>query len=195
MSDAPGPDDVTRLLAAAGRGDEAALPRVAELVYEELRRIAHHAIHGGNPAQTVNTTALVHEAYLRLAGSETDWESRGHFLGVAAKAMRSILIDHARARRALKRGGGKRRIALDDVLDALDEQRVDVIALDTALGRLAEIDERKVRVIELRFFGGLDIEQTARVLGIGHATVERDWQFARAWLRRELGNGIERDAP
>lgn len=191
VSDSEDLNEVTRLLAAAGRGEEAALPRVAELVYEELRRIAHQAIRSGSPAQTINTTALVHEAYLRLACSDTDWESRGHFLGVAARAMRSILVDHARTRLSLKRGGGQRRIALDDVLGALREQNIDVLALDTALDRFAAIDERKARVIELRFFGGLDIEKTATVLGISHATVERDWQFARAWLRRELDNKLE----
>jgi len=180
-----GSSDVTRLLAAAAGGDAEAMPRVAELAYQELRRIAHAALQRDR-APTLSTTALVHEAYLRLVEPTAGYESRGHFLAVAARAMRSIVVDHARARGALKRGGARQRVALDEVLDALAEQDVDVVEFDGALERLFGIDERRARVVELRFFGGLDIEQTARVLGIGHATVERDWQFARAWLRREL---------
>ena len=139
----------------------------------------------------MRTTALVNEAYLKLVDQKAaGYESRGHFFGVAAKAMRSILVDYARRRGAVKRGGDRGRVPLDDAMAAFEQRELDLGELDTALTRLAELDDRKSRVVELRFFGGLSIDQTAEALGVSHATVERDWDFAKAWLYRELDDGI-----
>ena len=157
--------------------------------YDDLRALAHTLLRGQQPGQTLRTTALVHEAYLRLADRE-DFESESHFYGVAARAMRHALIDYARARKAEKRGGGATPIDIYEIAAAIGSgpghEPIGLLELDDALERLADLDERKARVIELRFFGGLDIARTADVLGVGHATIERDWAFARAWLRREL---------
>ena len=181
---------VTDLLRAWAAGDPAALDELLPLVYDELRRQARRYMRAQPPGHTLQTTALVHEAYLRLVGqSHVDWQSRAHFLGVASKAMRSILVDHARARSAAKRGGAARAITLDEaggVADARSQRGVDVLALDEALARLAELDSRKSQLVELRYFGGLGIEEAAAVLGVSPATVKREWTTARAWLRREL---------
>jgi RNA polymerase sigma factor (TIGR02999 family) len=194
----PSSRDVTALLQAWGRGEQAALDELLPLVYGELRRQAARHLRAQRPGHTLQTTALVHEAYLRLVrqrGAGADWQGRSHFYGVAARAMRSILVDHARARRAAKRGGGAPVISLssaavaDDDPGGVQESEVDVIALDQALARLAELDGRQARVVELRYFGGLSIEETARTLGVSHATVEREWRTARLWLRRELKAG------
>lgn len=160
------------------------------LVYEELRRIADRNF-GDQPAgHTLQPTALVHEAYLKLADrDDAPWRDRTHFLATAATAMRHILVDHARAKGSGKRGGGRKRITLDERLRASPESSVDILSLDEALRELAEIDERKSRVIELRFFAGLSIEETAEALDVSVATVNTDWRFARAWIARTLGKG------
>lgn len=164
---------------------------VAAIVYDELRRIARSTRrHSGT--ETMCTTALVHEAYVKLASASDQLEGPKHFYVVAAKAMRQILVDYARERGRLKRRPAGERIQLDDVIEDMSRRHIDLQALDEALDRLASVDSRKSRVVELRFFAGLDIERTAEVLDIGHATVERDWRLAKAWLRRELhGDGIE----
>jgi RNA polymerase sigma-70 factor, ECF subfamily len=179
---------VTDLLQAWASGDQAALDELLPLVYEELRRQARRYMRAQPAGHTLQTTALVHEAYLRLVGqSAVEWNGRAHFFGVASKAMRSVLVDHARARGAAKRGGSVRAITLDDAGGVPGPQAsVDVLALDEALGRLTELDPRKSRLVELRYFGGLGIEEAAAVLGVSPATVKRDWTTARAWLRREL---------
>jgi RNA polymerase sigma-70 factor, ECF subfamily len=179
---------VTDLLQAWASGDQAALDELLPLVYEELRRQARRYMRAQPAGHTLQTTALVHEAYLRLVGrSAVEWNGRAHFFGVASKAMRSILVDHARARGAAKRGGSARAITLDDAGGVAGPQAsVDVLALDEALGRLAELDPRKSQMVELRYFGGLGIDEAAAVLGVSPATVKREWTTARAWLRREL---------
>jgi RNA polymerase sigma factor (TIGR02999 family) len=179
---------VTDLLRAWASGDQAALDELLPLVYDDLRRQARRYMRAQPAGHTLQTTALVHEAYLRLVGqSPVEWNGRAHFFGVAAKVMRSILVDHARARGAAKRGGSARAITLDEAgVIAGPQASVDVLALDEALGRLAELDARKSQLVELRYFGGLGIDEAATVLGISPATVKREWTTARAWLRREL---------
>lgn len=178
---------VTQLLARAGQGDAHATEELFPIVYDELRSIAAKFLQSEGRAQTLQATALVHEAYIRLVGPEqTPWEGRAHFFGAAARAIRRILIDHARHKGRLKRGGGMNRIPLDEALTVSAEPDVDFIGLDGALTRLAALDEQKARVVELRFFAGLTVEQTARALGVSQSTVARDWQFARVWLSREL---------
>ena len=170
------------------RGEGEALDRLFPIVYDELRGVAR-AVRRGPSAETVNTTALVHEAYLRLAdGASLGFEGRSHFLGVAAKAMRHVLVDHARRRAAQKRGGGLARVDLSETLVGAAPEAPDahVLALDRALARLAERDPRKVRVVECRFFGEMSTEETAAALGVSTATVKRDWRMARAWLFRAM---------
>lgn len=185
--------DVTALLQAWGRGEQGAFDELLPLVYGELRRQAARQLRSQPSGHTLQATALVHEVYLRLVDRpNAEWQGRAHFFGVAARAMRSILVDHARARRAAKRGGRAPALTLgaaDAVADGAPGSEVDVLALDEALTRLAELDLRQARVVELRYFGGSSIEETAQVLGISHATVEREWRTARLWLRRELGPG------
>ncbi|HEX3232971.1 MAG TPA: sigma-70 family RNA polymerase sigma factor [Gemmatimonadales bacterium] len=184
---------MTALLQAWGRGEPAALDELLPLIYEELRRQAARQLRSQPAGHTLQATALVHEVYLRLVGRpDAEWQSRAHFFGVAARAMRSILVDHARARQAAKRGGQARRLTLgaaDGVADRPPESEVDVLALDEALARLAELDPRQAQVVELRYFAGSTIQETAHVLGLSHATVEREWRTARLWLRRELAAG------
>ena len=186
-TDAASPDDLTRLLARAADGDGEALERAAVLVHHELRSIASRVLAGQRPGQTLCTTALVNEAFAKmLGGSGQRYEGRSHFLAVASRAMRSILVDYARARGAQKRGGGRSRVAIDEVIREFESDRLDLIALDDALDRLESRTPRQVRVVEMRFFAGLSIAQTASALGVSHGTVENDWRFARAWLHREL---------
>lgn len=181
------PGEITQLLAAASAGDRSALDRVVPLVYDELRRLAHRQLAGERPEHTLNTGALVHEAYLKLAGLERlEWRDRAHFFAVAAGAMRRILIDYAVRRRAAKRGGGARHEPLDRVMIAAGERAEELLALDEALERLRALDERQSRVVECRFFAGMSIDETAAALDISPATVKRDWMMARAWLNREL---------
>jgi RNA polymerase sigma factor (TIGR02999 family) len=183
----PSPGAVTRMLAKVGAGNQAAFDELFPLVYAELRRIASREMRREKPGRTLQTTALVHEAYLRLLkDASLSFESRAHFLGIAAHAMREILIEHARARSARKRGGGAVRLTLDDALMPMAAASIDVLALDEALERLARLDERHARVVELRYFGGLSVEETAVALDLSPATVKRAWTLARAWLFREL---------
>jgi RNA polymerase sigma-70 factor (ECF subfamily) len=183
--------EVTQILQDLSGGDEQAAARLLPLVYDELRALAGSFFARQSPGHTLQPTALVHEAYLKLAGSEgARWEGRAHFFAVAARAMRQVLMNHARGKAARMRGGGWTRITLDDVVTPPGGAgEIDLLALDEALERLAGLSERQSRVVELRFFGGLTIEQTAHVLGIGTTTVEDDWHLAKAWLRRELKKG------
>jgi RNA polymerase sigma factor (TIGR02999 family) len=180
------PDDVTSLLVASSKGDQEALNQLLPLVYDELRRLADRYLHRERSDHTLQATALVHEAYLRLIDQRVSWANRAHFFGVAAEMMRRILIDHARSKQAAKRGSGGIKISLDDVLELSDERAADFIALDDALKALAEFDPQKAKVVELRFFGGLSIEETAAVMGLGTATITRQWRLAKAWLYHEL---------
>jgi RNA polymerase sigma factor (TIGR02999 family) len=183
----PSAREVTELLNQWAGGDNAAGEKVLPLVYGELRRIAKRSLKRGGSSQTLQTTAVVHEAYLRLVGDRArQWENRTHFFGVAAKAMRQILVDYARASSAAKRGGEQKAIALDDSLVVSDERMPQVVALDDALTALAELHPRQSQVVELRFFGGWSVEETAETLGVSPETVARDWRAAKAWLYREL---------
>jgi RNA polymerase sigma factor (TIGR02999 family) len=185
-----GSRQVTELLVRWRKGDRHALDALIPLVYEELRHIAQHFLQREKPGHTLQSTALVHEAYVRMVGQNLpEWQSRAHFFGIAAQLMRQILVDHARARQAAKRGGDVFKISLDDST-ALPEQRdLDLIALDDALKSLTELDPQQSRIVELRYFAGLTIEDTSEVLGISPATVKRDWATARAWLQREMMRG------
>ena len=182
--------EVTELLHAWEAGDAHALDRLLPLVYEELRRRAAVAMRSERAGHTLQPTALVHEAYLRLVDQRrVHWRSRAHFCAVAAEMMRRVLVDRARARRAAKRSGGWARVTLDDAVAFTEPGDLDVLVLDAALERLATLDERKCRIAVLRFFGGLTLADTAAALGISHATAERDWRFARAWLFDALNRG------
>ena len=182
----PASQNVTQLLLAWERGDEAARDELIPLVYDALRRIARHRLRGERAGHTLQTTALINEAYLRLVDQSVPWQSREHFFGIAARLMRQILVDHARARQRLKRGGDRQQISLACV-EAVPAQAADVLALNDALETLAAVDPQKSRIVELRFFGGLTIEETAQVMGISTPSVERGWRAARAWLQTELG--------
>lgn len=178
---------VTRLLLNWRGGDSQALGALTPLVYDELRRIARRYLQQERPGHTLQSTALVHEAYLKLIDQDVSWQNRAHFFGIAAQFMRRILVDHARAKQADKRGGANAcRVTLVEGIAAAEQSEVDLVALDSALTRLAAIDPQQGRIIELRFFAGLSIEETAEVLEISPATVKRDWAMARAWLFREL---------
>lgn len=182
--------DVTRILNAIGRGDAKATDALLPLVYEELRLLAARKLSHEPPGRTLQATALVHEAYIRLVGDEAPaWNSRGHFFKAAAEAMRRILIDSARRRKSKKRGGDYRRVDGDDAIACLREacSPDDLLALDEALARLAETDPVKAEVVKLRYFAGLTVEQTAEVLGISATTAKLHWAYARAWLLREIG--------
>jgi RNA polymerase sigma factor (TIGR02999 family) len=183
------PHAVTELLAAWGAGDAGASNALVPLVYDELRRQARRALRREGEGHTLQATALVHEAWLRLdAQHDARWESRAQFLAVAAQTMRRVLVDHARARLAIKRGGGDVQITLGDENAAAESpDAMDVLALDDALARLAIMDARKARLVELRYFAGLSIPEAAAALGVSQATVIREWAVARMWLRRELG--------
>jgi RNA polymerase sigma-70 factor, ECF subfamily len=189
----PPPPDVTALLRAWSEGDRNALDRLLPAVYQELHRQAERYMRAQSPGHTLQTTALVHEAYLRLVSREgAEWNGRAHFFGVAAKAMRSILVDHARARGRAKRGGGAAPITLTEIEDSGGGGRgLDVLELDDALARLSELDPRKGSLVELRYFAGLGIEEAAATIGISPATAKREWRLARAWLQRELSGGME----
>jgi RNA polymerase sigma factor (TIGR02999 family) len=180
------PHDITQLLVASSRGDSDALNQLLPMVYDELRRLADRYLRREREDHTLQATALVHEAYLRLVDQNVPWQNRAHFFGIAAEMMRRILIDHARGLQAAKRGSGGIKLALDEVIDLSDERAADLIALDDALKALAEIDPQKSRIVELRFFAGLSIEETAKVLDIGTATVIRQWRMAKAWLFHEV---------
>jgi RNA polymerase sigma-70 factor (ECF subfamily) len=181
-----GAPSVTALLAAARAGEKGALDALLPLVYDELRRIARAQMRRERPGQTLDATALVHEAWLRLGGGTAAAGDRAHFLGIAARLMRQILVERARARHAAKRGGHRERVTLDEGLLPSSDARVDVLALDQALERLASLDPMNARLVELRFFGGLTVEEAAEALDISPATLKRRWALARAFLLREL---------
>ena len=184
-------DTVTQLLIGYGKGDRSALDQMLPLVYDELRRLASYYLNREREGHTLQTTALVHEAYLRLIDQQqVNWKNRSQFLGLAAEMMRRILVNHARERAAEKRGGDAKRVSLSLIGESSDQPDVDLIALDQALNQLSELDSRKGRIVELKFFGGMTTEETAEVLGISTATVEREWNHARAWLYRAL-TGIQ----
>ncbi|HEY0404844.1 MAG TPA: sigma-70 family RNA polymerase sigma factor [Pyrinomonadaceae bacterium] len=187
----PSPD-VTQILQEVSDGDRDAPARLMPLVYHELRRLADHYLRQERPDHTLQPTALVHEAYLKLIDQRrVDWQNRAHFFGVAAQLMRRILVDHARRHRASKRGGFQQKLTLDEAADYSQPRDVDLIALDDALNALAQLDARQSRIVELRFFGGLTIEETAEALSVSTATVKVDWNMAKAWLRREIGRESE----
>jgi RNA polymerase sigma factor (TIGR02999 family) len=179
--------DVTRLLADLSAGKEHALDDLMPLVYRELRRQAAGYLRRERQNHTLQPTALVNEAFLKLVEQrDVRWQNRAHFFGVAAQAMRRILVDHARTHGRVKRGGPAPKVTLDDALIAVESRSIDLLALDEALERLSALDERQARVVELRFFGGLNVEETAEVLKISPATVKREWSMAKAWLHAEL---------
>ena len=182
------PIDATQLINDASNGDESAANRVLTLLYGELRRIAEHAMRGERDDHTLQPTALVHEAYMRVMQSadQPEWEGREHFVRFAARAMRNVLVDHARARGAAKRGSGQKPAPLDTVLEFFERQELDMLELNDALEKLLEADEELARLIELRFFAGLTIEETAGVMGVSTPTIERRWRVARMWLQNEL---------
>ena len=180
--------EVTQLLALASSGDAVARATLFDVLYRELRHLAEGAMRAERANHTLQPTALVHEAFLRLAGDQGRFESRAHFLGVAASAMRRVLVDHARGRNAHKRGHGATLVTVND-LDDLPQpatEEVDLVVLDDALSRLAALDGRQAQIVELRFFGGLSVEETAAVVGVSERTIKREWQMSRAWLRRDM---------
>lgn len=184
----PSPHEVTGLLVAWGGGDESALERLMPLVYDELRRLAHLYMSRERHGHTLQTTALVNEAYLRLVHWRgARWQNRAHFFAVSAQMMRRILVDFARDRQYLKRGGGALQVSLDEAASFTGGRGADLVALDDALTALAEVDRRKAQVVEMRFFGGLSVSEVAEVLKVSEETVMRDWRLAKVWLLRELG--------
>ncbi len=186
----PGDTDVTAILSQLAEGGREGLDRLLPVVYDELYRLARRQLSNERADHTLGATALVHEAYIKLSGLDRmHWQNRAHFMAVAAQAMRRVLVNHATARTAQKRGGKRERVPLDDVMLLTAERAEEMIALDDALNRLAARDPRQARVIECRFFAGMSIEETAEALDIAPATVKRDWTIARAWLHRELEPG------
>jgi len=180
---------ITQLLIKWRNGDQAALNELLPQVYDELRRLANYYLRQERLGHTLQTNALVHEAYLRLVGEkEVDWQNRAHFFGIAAVRMRQILVEYARSRQAAKRGGGEYRLSLSEADRLAKERDVNLLALDDALQSLEALDPQKARIVDLRYFGGLTIEETAEVLKISSATVKRDWSMARAWLRSKISN-------
>jgi RNA polymerase sigma factor (TIGR02999 family) len=183
----PSPKSISQLLTEWRDGDETALNRLIPLVYEELRRLAHHYLRRERPGHSLQTTDLVNEAYLRLVDHRgMRWQNRAHFYAVSAQAMRRILVDHARSRSCAKRGGGERRVELDKVADLAQQKAIEIIMLDDALTKLSALDKRKSKIVELRYFGGLSVEETAEVLGISPVTVMREWSTAKGWLLRAM---------
>ena len=190
----PSAQNVTKLLVQWSKGDQRALAALVPLVYEELRRVARFYLRQEKQNHTLSSTALVHEAYLKLVNQkDVNWQNRAHFFGVASQMMRRILVDHARHHAYAKRGGGALTLALEEAIATPRRREVDLVALDDALDSLAKLDERQSRMVELRFFGGLSIEETSEVLGISAPTVKREWASARAWLFREI-SGASLDA-
>lgn len=189
MADELNENEISKLLRAWSDGDESALNGLTPIVYKELRHLAHRYMDRERPGHTLQTTALVNEAYMRLLDyKRMKWQDRAHFFAVSAQAIRRILVDHARSHN-IKRGGGVQHVALDDIAVVSRDRTGDLVALDDALNALARIDPRKVQIIEMRFFGGLSVEETAEVLKVSPATVRRDWSIAKFWLYRELGGG------
>jgi RNA polymerase sigma-70 factor (ECF subfamily) len=190
MHDSPG--DVTLLLAEMKRGNSEALPKLIPLVYHELKRIAAHFLQDEREGHTLQPTALVHEAYLRLVGQKVVWQNRAQFMGVAAQLMRRILVDYARQRVTAKRGGGEIPLELESCqIAGTAEQSEEMLAVDEALSHLAALDPQQARVVELRYFGGMTVEETAEALSIAPRTVKREWAMAKAWLRVEISTKVE----
>lgn len=188
----PESEHVTQLLLAWGDGDQGALDELTPLVYDELRRLAGSYLRRERQGHTLQTSALVHEAFLRLIDQRVNWQNRAHFFGIAAQAMRRVLVSYARSQHRTKRGGGEQqRLELDEALDLAQARDADLVALDDALTALSQFDSQQSRIVELRYFGGLTIDETAEALSISSATVEREWRLARAWLRRELTGSDE----
>jgi RNA polymerase sigma factor (TIGR02999 family) len=192
--------DVTRVLSAVEEGDESAAEQLLPLVYDELRRLAAQKLGRESPGQTIQATALVHEAYMRLveselAGSSPSWNSRGHFFAAAAEAMRRILVERARHKKSLKGGGSHRRQEMGDIAVSATAPDIDLLALDIALNRLESTDKRKARLVKLRFFAGLTMEEAAQALGISTSTADNDWAYARCWLRLEMDGAAREDEP
>jgi RNA polymerase sigma-70 factor (ECF subfamily) len=187
----PSPKEVTQLLLDWSKGNQAALDRLTPLVYEELHRLAHQHISRERRDHTLQTSALVNEAYLRLIDQRNvHWQNRAHFFSIASRLMRRILVDHARAHHYAKRGGGALRVSLDEAALVSQERAEELVALDEALTSLAAVDPRKCQVVELRFFGGMSVEETAAALGVSAITVKRDWSTAKAWLHRAIEKGV-----
>ena len=184
---ASSPHEVTQLLASWSNGDQAARDRLMSVVYEELHRLARRYMRRESPGHTLQTSALLNEAFLRLVDQKNvRWQNRAHFYGIAAQMMRRILVDYARSRNYSKRGGGVRAMSLDEAFIVSDERSAEVVAVHEALEELTKFDARKGQIVELRFFGGLSIEETAEILGVSPGTVMRDWTLAKAWLRKEM---------
>jgi RNA polymerase sigma factor (TIGR02999 family) len=180
------PESVTQLLVKSSQGDQEALGALMPVVYEELHRLARNYMRRERPGHTLQTTGLVHEAYLRLVRQDANWNNRAHFLGIAAKMMRRILVDHAKSQHRAKRGGGAVKVTLDGPAMIAKDANKELVALEDALSRLENVDQQRAQIVELRFFGGLSNEEAAKVLGISTATVQRQWAGARAWLYHEL---------
>jgi RNA polymerase sigma factor (TIGR02999 family) len=191
----PPANEVTELLLDWGNGDKAALDKLLPAVYQELRRLARYYMRRERAGHTLQTSALVNEAYLRLVDyKQVRWQNRAHFYAVAAQAMRRILVDYARAHRATKRGSGGQKVSLDEAAIMSEERAEELLALDNALSRLEQLDERKCRIVEMRYIGGLSVEEVAEVVGISARTVEREWRAAKAWLYRAISKGSRDDA-
>ncbi len=185
-------DEASEVLAAVAEGDRSRLPRLAELVYDDLRRLARRYMRQERVGHTLQPTALVHEAFVKLVDqSRVDWRGRSHFFAVGAQAMRRILVNHAKHKGRVKRGGRQHKVPLDDAMVVSLESDDDVLAVDEALTKLAAVDQQQAQIVELRFFGGLSVAEVAEVLGLSKRTVEREWTACRAWLRRELASGDE----
>lgn len=181
------PQNITELLVEGSKGNKAALDQLLPFVYDELRRQAARYLRRERAGHTLQTTALIHEAYIRLIDQKkVQWQNRAQFFGIAAQLMRRILVDHARARKRSKRGGSNIQVSLEPAMAVTQDQELDLVALDEALERLAQIDPQQSKIVELRFFSGMSVEETAEVLGISPATVKRDWSVAKAWLHREI---------
>jgi len=190
----PSPKEITRLLVAWGDGDQSALDKLVPLVQSELHRLAHHYMGRERPGHTLQTSALVNEAYIRLIDwKNVRWQNRAHFFGVSAQLMRRILVDFARERHYLKRGGGALQVSMSEAAAFAMDKEADLVALDEALVELSEMDRRKAQVVELRFFGGLSVNEVAEVLKISEETVMRDWRLAKVWLLRQLGREENRE--
>ena len=189
----PSSHDVTELLINWSQGDKAALDRLMPLVYDELRRRAERYLRQERPDHTLQATALVHEAYLQLVDQrQVRWQNRAHFIGLAAQLMRRILVEHARRHQAGKRGGAAHKLTLDESLGLSTERGVNLVALDEALTALADLDPQQSRIVELRFFGGLTVDETAEVLGVSPRTVDREWRMAKAWFESELARSSQK---
>lgn len=187
------PREVTQLLAKLSAGESEASSRLIQLVYGELRAMAHGCMRRERPGHTLQATGLVHEAYLRLAGQDIQWQNRAHFFGIAARVMRRVLLDYAREHRAKKRSGGK-QVTLEDRLIVSQERLEDILILDECIEKLAAIDPQQSRLIEFRFYAGMSVEETSEVMGISTATVKREWSYAKAWLAREMNERPSRAA-